>query len=220
MNDEIANMYKKLKIPTPTIERLPLYFQCLSMLRENDVTIVSSEEVAARTGLKASQFRKDLSYFGEFGIQGLGYPVIHLLDRIATIMQLNRKHNMALFGVGNLGRALLHYPGFVKWGFRIKHIFDNDPEKIGKDFRGIVVQDIAKLPYDIGVEIGILTVPPNVAQEIAHLMVKSGIKAILNFTGVKLMAKEDIIVRDVDLTNELAILAYQMHTKSSVASFT
>ncbi|MCE1245175.1 MAG: redox-sensing transcriptional repressor Rex [Firmicutes bacterium] len=203
-------MNKKIKIPEPTIERLPLYFRCLSEFKKNDVAIVSSEEIAVHTGLKASQFRKDLSYFGEFGIQGLGYPVSHLLDRIAGIMQLNKKHRAALFGAGNLGAALLHYPGFANWGFKFTNVFDNDAEKVGQKLGELTIENIASLPRMLDVSIGILAVPANVADETSRLMVKCGIKAILNFTGTKLSLPEDIVIRNVDLTNELAILIYYL----------
>jgi redox-sensing transcriptional repressor len=211
-------MNKKIKIPEPTIERLPLYFRCLSEFKKNEVAIVSSEEIAVHTGLKASQFRKDLSYFGEFGIQGLGYPVSHLLDRIAGIMQLNKKHKAALFGVGNLGSALLHYPGFANWGFEFVNVFEIDPKKIGQKFGDLIIEDVKALPKKLNVSVGVLAVPAEVAQETGRLMVQCGIRAILNFTGVKLTIPDDIVIRNVDLTNELAILVYYMMSTPESAS--
>lgn len=213
-------MNKKTKIPDPTIERLPIYFRCLSELKNLDIAIVSSEEISNRTGIKASQFRKDLSYFGEFGIQGLGYPVIHLFDRVSEIMQLNKQHQVAICGMGNLGRALVNYEGFSRWGLIIRHLFDNDPEKIGNKIAGLEIEDISRLPRDLEVDMGIITVPAPVAQDTANLMIRSGVKAILNFTAVNLSATPDIAVRNVDLTNELAILLYHMssHKKKNKKS--
>lgn len=199
-----------MKIPEPTIERLPVYYQCLYDLKENDVVIVSSEDIASRVGVKASQFRKDLSYFGEFGIQGLGYPVIHLLERIASIMQFDTEHKVAICGAGHLGFALARFPGFAKWGLKISHIFDKDPAIIGEKIGDVVVEDIKLLPYNLKVSMGILTVPADAAKETANLLIKSEVNAILNFTGVKLDVPEYVSVRNVDLAHELAILNFHL----------
>lgn len=206
-------MGKKQKIPGPTIKRMPLYFKCLSELKNSEVTIVSSEEISKRCGIKASQFRKDMSHFGEFGIQGLGYPVSHLLDRIVTIMQLNRPHDVVLVGAGNLGQALVRYPGIRKWGFRVKYLYDNDPDKIGKKINGIEIQDFNAIPQEIKASLGVIAVPPTAAQSVAEKLVQAGVKAILNFTSVSLKVPGDVVVRNVDLTNELAILTYYMETR-------
>lgn len=208
-------MEKRVKIPDPTVSRLPIYFRCLAELQESGVTIVSSGEIASRAGIKASQFRKDLSYFGEFGIQGLGYPVEHLLRRIASIMQLDRQHKVVLVGAGNLGSALANFPGFARWGFEIVHIFDADPSKVGNELGGLTVCDIAELPQPLGVDLGVLAVPAAAAQGTAELLTKCGVKAILNFTGRSLGMVEPVVVRNVDLTHELAILAYHLASSSA-----
>ncbi|MCD4785406.1 MAG: redox-sensing transcriptional repressor Rex [Candidatus Eremiobacteraeota bacterium] len=202
-----------MKIPEPTIERLPVYYQCLYRLKENNVVIVSSEEISSRVGVKASQFRKDLSYFGEFGIQGLGYPVTHLMERIASIMQFDTEHKVAICGAGHLGYALARFPGFAKWGFKISHVFDKDPAIIGKKIGDVVVEDINLLPYDLKVPMGILTVPASVAKETASLLIKSEVNAILNFTGVKLDIPESVVVRNVDISHELAVLNFHLMGK-------
>lgn len=203
-------MDKRDKIPDPTVARLPIYFRCLAELHENKVSIVSSVDIAERAGIKASQFRKDLSYFGEFGIQGLGYPVEHLLHRIASIMQLDRKHPVVLVGAGNLGSALANFPGFSRWGFEIAHIFDADPRKVGREIGGVEVHDIKELPRSLGVDVGVLAVPPQAAPSAADLLVRSGVKALLNFTGRTLAIDSGVVVRNVDLTHELAILTYHL----------
>ncbi|MCA9797668.1 MAG: redox-sensing transcriptional repressor Rex, partial [Candidatus Eremiobacteraeota bacterium] len=201
---------RKDRIPGPTIARLPIYFRCLAELKDQNVRIVSSGDIAAAAGIKASQFRKDLSYFGEFGIQGLGYPVEDLLNRISHIMQLDRRRRVVLLGAGNLGSALGNFPGFSKWGFDVVRIFDSSPSKIGTELNGIPIEDIDLLPQVLDVELAIVAVPPEAAQTCTELLVQSGIKAILNFTGRPLSPPGGVVVRNVNLTHELAILAYDL----------
>lgn len=201
---------RKEKIPGPTVARLPIYFRVLAELKERNIRIVSSGDIAAAAGIKASQFRKDLSYFGEFGIQGLGYPVEDLLNRITSIMQLDRRRKVTLLGAGNLGSALGNFPGFSRWGFDIINIFDSSSQKIGTELNGVLVEDIGTLPKPLSTELGVLAVPPEAAQSCAELLMKSGIKAILNFTGRPLLAPPGTVIRNVNLTHELAILAYDL----------
>lgn len=192
------------------MDRLPIYFRCLAEMKEQDIKIVSSGDIAAAAGIKASQFRKDLSYFGEFGIQGLGYPVEDLLSRIRSIMQLDRRRKVVLLGAGNLGSALGNFPGFSKWGFDVIHVFDSSADKIGTELNGVLVEDISALPTALDVELGILAVPPQAAQMCAELLTKSGVNAILNFTSRPLVAPKGTVIRNVNLTHELAILAYNL----------
>ncbi len=199
---------RNLRIPEPTVARLPLYFRCLAELKERNAKIVSSGDLASEVGVKASQFRKDLSYIGEFGIQGLGYPVDALLARITEIMQLDQRRRVVLFGAGNLGRALGNFPGFVQWGFEVCAVYDSDNAKVGTVLSGSIVRSIADLPQPLGIELGILAVPPVAAQECADLLIRSGVTAILNFTSRNLSVDSSIVVRNVNLTHELAILAY------------
>jgi redox-sensing transcriptional repressor len=200
---------RRERIPAPTVARLPIYFRCLADLKERNIKIVSSGDIASKAGIKASQFRKDLSYFGEFGIQGLGYPVEELLDRISTIMQLDRRRRVVLLGAGNLGSALGNFPGFARWGFDVTRIFDSDPEKVGSVIAGITVENVSALPQPLGVELAILAVPPQAAQQATQLLIDSGVKAILNFTSRPLSAP-GVVIRNVNLTHELAILAYHL----------
>jgi redox-sensing transcriptional repressor len=208
-------MKKKDKIPGPTISRLPIYFRCLTEMKNNNISVVSSDELATMAGVKASQFRKDMSYFGEFGIQGLGYPVVHLMERITTIMQLDKVHKVALAGIGNLGLALAKYNGFSKWNFQIHYLYDSDPGIIGTVINDIVVDDIDKIPEKLDVSIGILTVPREFAQEAADKLINSGVKLLLNFTATFLNVPSDVVVRNVDLTHELAILTYHLESKQA-----
>lgn len=208
-------MEKRNRVPEPTISRLAIYFRCLVELQDQKVSVISSEDLAFRAGVKASQFRKDLSYFGEFGVQGLGYPVEHLLRHIASILQLDQVHKVALVGAGNLGTALAGFPGFARWGFQILWIFDNQPHKIGQQLQGVEVEPITALPRGLGADLGILAVPGGAANEVARLLVESGVKALLNFSGVHLHLASEVSVRNVDLTHELAVLAYHAANYSS-----
>lgn len=204
-------MEKFTKIPEPTIQRLPLYYRCLSEFRDRDREIISSEDVASKIpGMKASQFRKDLSYFGEFGVQGMGYVVTHLLERISNILQLNRIHFVVLVGAGNLGSALVNFGGFRQWGFHVTRIFDSNPQKVGGRLADLEIEDVATLPRPLDASIGILAVPSAAAVETARVLIESGCKGLLNFSGVKLNLPATVSVRNVDLTNELSILSYKL----------
>ena len=201
------------KIPEPTIQRLPLYYRCLVEFKDTERQIISSEDVASKIpGMKASQFRKDLSFFGEFGTQGLGYNVTRLLERIGNILQLNRVHFVVLVGAGNLGSALVKYPGFRQWGFHITRIFDANKEKVGRKLGQVFIEDAELLPMPIDASLGIIAVPPAAAHQTARLLVDSGVRGLLNFTGVKLNFPAPVSVRTVDLTNELSILSYKLAT--------
>ena len=207
-------MRKKGKIPERTIIRFPLYLSILRELEKKGIETVSSRIIAQRAKIKASQFRKDISYFGEFGKQGLGYSVIHLIERITAILYLTRPQQAVLVGAGNLGTALCNFPGFPGWNFEIVRVYDKDPRKVGRRSGKVEVEDVNKLPVDLGIPLGIITVPANAAQKVADLLVKSGIKGILNFSGARLITPPEVIVRDVDLTHELAILNYYCCVKS------
>jgi redox-sensing transcriptional repressor len=132
-----------------------------------------------------------------------------LLDRISTIMQLDRRRRVVLLGAGNLGSALGNFPGFARWGFDVTRIFDSDPEKVGSVIAGITVENVSALPQPLGVELAILAVPPQAAQQATQLLIDSGVKAILNFTSRPLSAP-GVVIRNVNLTHELAILAYHL----------
>ncbi|MBN9419967.1 MAG: redox-sensing transcriptional repressor Rex [Candidatus Eremiobacteraeota bacterium] len=201
-------MEKRTRVPEPTIARLATYFRCLADLADQEVNVVSSEEIAFRAGVKASQVRKDLSYFGEFGVQGLGYPVPGLLSRVASILQLDQQHRVALVGAGNLGTALAGFPGFARWNFHILWIFDSSPARVGQEINKVVVESMSVLPRKLPADLGILAVPGHAAEDVAKLLVASGVNALLNFTGAHLHLGPEVSVRNVDLTHELAILAY------------
>jgi redox-sensing transcriptional repressor len=172
---------------------------------------VSSADIEQRTGISSGQVRKDLSYFGEFGKPGLGYAVGPLLARLSAIMRLDREQKVIIVGGGNLGSALAGYVGLGESGFRVAGIFDKDQRKIGKKLWQLEIKDTAQLASfnsEAGVEIGVIATPASTAQEVCELMAKAGVKAILNFAPVRLKPPAGVVVRNVDLTQELEVLSY------------
>jgi redox-sensing transcriptional repressor len=201
------------KISESTIRRLSLYYRVLSILEKENYETVSSKELARREKLTPAQVRKDLSFFGSFGTRGLGYPVSELKMKIAEILGLNKRWNVALIGVGNIGSALAGYKEFQRQSFDIKVIFDNDQRKIGSNHKGIIVSDINNLDRDLkqnNIELVIVAVPATVAQYIVDDVVKAGIKAILNFAPVNLKVPDDVFLRNENMSMELEYLSFAM----------
>ncbi|HHF98470.1 MAG TPA: redox-sensing transcriptional repressor Rex [Candidatus Aerophobetes bacterium] len=199
----------RFKIPDITIERLSIYLRALSKF--TDDTILSSQGLARLVGTTAAQVRKDLAYFGEFGIPGQGYRVGKLREEITHILALDRSWRLVLVGVGKLGAALLAYPGFRRKEFQIVAVFDNDPKKIGRKIEGKVVQDVEimeRVLPEMEVKIGIITTPAEAAQDVADRLVRGGVKGILNFAPVRIMVPDEIKLKNVDLSMELEILSY------------
>ena len=165
-----------------------------------------------RLGITSAQIRKDLSHFGEFGRPGIGYDVQHLLGRLTEIMQLDREQRAVIVGAGNLGAALVGYwGGFVDTPFRIVGIFDNNFGKIGRVLWNLEIQDVHRLPeinQKLHANIGLIAVPGPAAQEVADILVKGGIRAILNFAPAVITVPPAVALRNVDLTRELEILSY------------
>lgn len=205
---------RKAKIPEPTILRLSTYRRCLQEFKEQSTSaFISSRELGRLANRNAAIVRKDLSYFGEYGVPGKGYDIEHLLKHISQIMNLHRPHQALLVGVGNLGRALLGYPGFKKSGFNIVAAFDNDAKKIGRKIGEIKIQrdkEIKKIVQKKMVKIGMLTVSAAAAQEATNLLIESGIKAIVNFTPARIWVPKGVILRNVDLTRELEVASYYL----------
>ncbi len=201
------------KVPIPTLERLTTYLRCLVDLGATDVETISSAEIEQHTGINAAQFRKDLSYFGEFGKPGVGYNVAELESRIARILQIHKIQPILLIGAGNLGSALLGYPGLKEHKFHIVAAFDNDPRKIGKrlwDHDILDYRRLGEVNEVIGARIAILAVPASAAQAVAQKAVESGIRAILNFAPVILRVPRHVVVRNVSFLQELAVLSYHL----------
>ena len=200
-------------MPEPTLARLSRYLRCLRELASQGVKTVSSAQMEQKLGVLSAQIRKDLSYFGEFGKPGIGYDVQHLLDRLTEVMQLDREQRAVIVGAGNLGSALVGYPGFAKSPFRIVGMFDNNFGKIGRMLWNLEIQDVHQLPEinrELQATIGIIAVPAEAAQEAADLLVKAGIRAILNFAPFHIIVPPHVAARNVDFLRELEILSYHI----------
>ena len=176
--------YRLPKIPEMTIRRLSVYTRCLLQLEEDGVKTVSSQELAERFNLNSAQVRKDLAYFGEFGVRGIGYYVSGLKAELQRILGLDREWAVALVGFGNLGSALFHYKGFSRQGFRIAVVIDDDPAKVGREVDAVPIvssRDMAREIKARGIQIAIVAVPVEAAQAVTDQLVAAGIKAVLNF---------------------------------------
>ena len=199
------------EISRKAVYRLSLYLRCLNRLKSNGIRTVSSDALAKVASVKPTQLRKDLTYFGQFGTRGLGYDVVALARMITDVLGTNRLQPVILVGVGNLGIALLAYRGFEPEGFEIIAAFDLDPDRrrdkpLPKPVHGM--DQLADFVRDQQVKMAILTVPAGSAQEVANLLVESGITGILNFAPIVLEVPEDVVVSNVNLASELENLSY------------
>lgn len=198
-------------IPEKTVQRLLLYYRYLNFLLQQGTKILSSKSLADLMGIKDSQVRKDLSYFGRLGKRGSGYDVIELRDKITDILGIAGESKVCIVGMGSLGSALAAYKGFGALGFKIISVFDNSKQKIGRRIRGHIccdVNDLKKVISRNDIDIAILTVPAEAAHETAVKLEQSGIKAILNFTPVKLSLSKKVKISNVDLAMELKTLSF------------
>jgi redox-sensing transcriptional repressor len=195
-----------------TTNRLSVYLRCLNVLEEASVRTISSQALAERFHLNAAQIRKDLAYFGEFGVRGVGYYVRDLKRHLRQILGLDRKLRVAIIGAGNLGLALADYQGFRQEGFEISALFDTLKEKVGQQSRsGVPIHDIAdlkKVSKRDGIRIGVIAVPAPYAQHVLGLVVAAGIKAVLNFSPGALQVPPDVKLKSVDLTVSLESLSF------------
>ena len=199
------------EIPRKAIYRLSVYLRCLGRLKTNGIRTVSSEALARAAGVKSTQLRKDLTYFGQFGTRGLGYDVEQLSQMISDLLGTNSLQPVILVGVGNLGLALLSYRGFEKEGFEIVAAFDLDAtRKRDKDLKQAILP-MEKLPEFVRgreIKMAVLTVPAAAAQEVTNLLVQNGITGILNFAPIVVHVPEEVMVNNVNLAIELENLSY------------
>ncbi|MBN2233439.1 MAG: redox-sensing transcriptional repressor Rex [Deltaproteobacteria bacterium] len=209
---------KDVKIPEATIKRLSTYINCLEKLDGDGYQVVSSDLLGESCQVSPAQIRKDLSYFGEFGVRGVGYGTRSLAEQIKKILGLDHIWTTVLVGVGHLGQALLNFTAFRQHGFRIVGAFDADPAKIGTVVSdGVVIEPVSALDDTIHREqagIGIITVPAANAQETADLLVEGGITGILNFAPIKVRVPENITLRNVSILSELDNLAYLLSNRT------
>lgn len=200
------------RIPNETIRRLPVYLRGAMHLSQEGMESVSSKDLAGMLGVNPWQIRKDFSYFGDFGTPGVGYKLSHLIRRINKILHLDIGHRAALVGVGNLGSALLAFPGFRTYGFEITAAFDIDKRKIGRRKAGVLVEDVARLA-DLdarGIYLGIIAVPEGASQDMADRLVGAGVRAILNFSPRYITVPKRVKVITIDIAMDLARLPYYM----------
>ena len=205
--------YRFAKIPEMTIRRLSVYTRCLLQLEEDGVKTVSSQELAERFTLNSAQVRKDLAYFGEFGVRGIGYYVSGLKAELQRILGLDREWAVVLAGFGNLGSALFHYKGFARQGFRVAAIVDDNPAKIGRQIDGVPIvasRDMARETRARGIQIAIVAVPAESAQAVTDQLVAAGIRAVLNFAPARLKVPRDVRLKNVDLSIELETLSFYL----------
>ena len=197
-----------------TLRRFPKYIQFLKTLQKKGEEYTSASEIARRLDVHHTQVRKDLALTGVRGIPKVGHKVNDLIKAITKFIYWDDISYAFLVGTGHLGTAILHYQGFEKAGFQIVAAFDKNEEKIGKNVARVKIYDIDRLHYfaqKMDVKVGIITTTSEVAQKIAGLMVKNGIKAIWNFTPIKLSVPADIIVENVDIYPSLAVLLRKLH---------
>lgn len=194
-----------------TLNRLSFYLRCLRRLQEEEVTRISSKDLADRFHLSATQIRKDLAQFGEFGIRGVGYEVDELAAHLNELLGLDRQHAMLIVGLGNLGSALAQYLGFNYGSFHVVAGVDRDPAKIGRDLGNFVIRstdDLEEVVRESGAEIGVLAVPAEAAQENYDRLADAGIKAVLNFAPVRVKRRPGVPLKNVDLRINLEELAF------------
>ena len=204
-------------ISMAVIRRLPKYYRYLGDLLDKDIQRISSKELSEIIGFTASQIRQDLNNFGGFGQQGYGYNVEALHNEIGKILGLDTKYNAVLVGAGNLGQAIANYSGFKKAGFEIKALFDANPRLIGLKIRDFEVLDseiIEEFVKDNNIDIAIICIPKNGAQELADKLVNAGIKGIWNFASIDLNVPSSVIVENVNLTESLFTLSYLMNAEN------
>jgi redox-sensing transcriptional repressor len=211
----------KGEIPRQAVYRLSVYMRCLMRLKANGLETVSSQALSSAAGVKPTQLRKDLTYFGQFGTRGLGYDVNQLTEMIAEVLGTNTLQPVVLIGVGNLGKALISYKGFEREGFEIVSAFDANPGVVGLGkFMEIPVRPMDEIPEVLSehqVRMAILCVPVEAAQSIVNVLIENGVTGILNFAPIVLLTPEGVTVNNVNLAIELENLSYfiQEHAPSS-----
>lgn len=199
------------KISELTTNRLSVYLRCLRELAAEGVKTVSSDGLAKKFHLNSAQIRKDLAYFGEFGVRGVGYTVESLRDHLTKILGLDKEHCVAIIGAGRLGTALADYYGFKQSNFKVVALFDADAEKIGQKVGDVEVFDIKNFSDVVKkatIDVAVIAVPAEFAQDVLEQITQAGIKAVMNFAPVPLKIKGNVKLKTVDLTISLESLSY------------
>ena len=205
-------------IPEATVSRLPLYLQALTSMAERGVATVSSEELAAAAGVGSAKLRKDLSHLGSYGTRGVGYEVQYLVYQISRELGLTQDWRVVIVGIGNLGHALANYGGFTSRGFTIAALVDADASVIGQAVAGLAVRPMGELDQvvrELRIQIGVVATPGPAAQEVCDRLVAAGVTGVLNFAPCVLTVPEGVMVRRVDLSTELQILAFHEQRRAA-----
>ncbi len=207
-------------VPDATVARLPGYLRVLTGLGERGVTTVSSEELALAAGVGSATLRKDLSHLGNYGVRGVGYEVGHLVQHVGSCLGLAEEWRVAIVGIGSLGRALANYGGFAPRGTRVVALLDDDPAVVGERVAGLEVLPVARVAEvvaSLGVRIGVLAVPAGSAQTACDAVVAAGMTSVLSFAPVELQVPAGVELRRVDLSTELAILAFRERRRAGAS---
>lgn len=200
-------------IPDIVISRLPVYLRALERLSAEGYDVTSSHELGQRLGISSAQIRKDLSHFGGFGKQGTGYRIAYLKDQLRHVLKVGRDWDVVLVGAGDLGSAVARYRGFAERGFHITCIFDNAPDKVGKQLGQLVVQPLDQLSDTLRarhINIAMVAVPAEYAQEVTDLLVDAGVQAILNYAPINLTTPEHVRVQYIDPVLHLQRMTYYL----------
>lgn len=209
----------RAEVPDVVVGRLPQYVRTLSQLMSEGVQIANSQQLGEKLQITPAQIRKDLSYFGRFGKQGRGYRVDHLLEELKQILGLNVTWNVAVVGVGRLGRAILNYPGFTPDGFQLVAALDDNPSVVGEEVGGLTVLPVSHLAEVVSrqqVSIAIVAVPIAYTQQVVDRVVECGIKAILNYAPIMPQVPEGVNVRSIDPVLSLQSMTYYLANEVSL----
>jgi redox-sensing transcriptional repressor len=204
---------ENVTIPDIVVGRLPLYLRTLQLMLAEGRRVTSSQELGERLGISAAQIRKDLSQFGEFGKQGTGYSIEFLTDQLRKILKVDRIWDVVVVGAGDVGHAISRYQGFSDRGFKVAMVFDNDPQKIGREVGGFIVQnitDLIPLVEMAGIQIAMLAVPASYAQEVTDKLVQGGVRAILNYAPINLQVPNNVTVQYIDPVVHLQRMSFYL----------
>ena len=211
--DSASQNQRRSDAPEVVVARLPLYVRILTRLLQEGAEVVSSQQLGEKLQVTPAQIRKDLSYFGRFGKQGRGYSVIHLLERLKLILGLNSFWNVAVVGVGRLGRAILSYPGFTPDGFHLVAAFDSNPDVVGETVAGLTVNSLEQLDEMVSskkISIAIVAVPTEHTQGVVDRLVACGVRAVLNYAPISPQVREGVRVRNIDPVLSLQSMTYYL----------
>ena len=215
--DSASQNQRRSDAPEVVVARLPLYVRILTRLFQEGAEVVSSQQLGEKLQVTPAQIRKDLSYFGRFGKQGRGYSVIHLLERLKLILGLNSFWNVAVVGVGRLGRAILSYPGFTPDGFHIVAAFDSNPDVVGESIAGLTVNSLEQLDEIVSskkISIAIVAVPTEHTQGVVDRLVACGVRAVLNYAPISPQVRKGVRVRNIDPVLSLQSMTYYLTDNS------